>query len=172
MKHDDIEILDFDEEIDYTNKNIIVEKKKVSNIVESEPIKKKVNSSLNMKKSNKYCLGEKIFITISILFIIGCFVFYGYRTYYYYHKTHDVVKNISLKEKLTSLNNITYQNDGLYEKEGYFYYKGADVNNYVYYSGRLFRIIDISNDGIRLIEDDTETNLIWGIDTNYKDSYI
>lgn len=119
----------------------------------------------------KFTKGEKIFLIFSILFIIGCFIFYGYRTYYYYHITHDVVKNITLKDKLTSLSNIAYQNDGLYEKSGYFYYKGVDVNNYVYYSGRLFRIIDVS-DGIRMIEDDTTTNLVWSYDTSYDESYV
>ena len=78
-----------------------------------------IESDDNKKKFTK---GEKIFLIFSILFIIGCFIFYWYRTYYYYHITHDVVKNITLKDKLTSLNNIAYQNDGLYEKSGYFYF--------------------------------------------------
>lgn len=123
------------------------------------------------KKKRSLRKGEKAFLIISVLFIIGCFIFYGYRTYHYYHVTHDVVKNVTLKDKLTALTNIAYQNDGLYEKSGYFYYKGADVNNYVYYSGRLFRIIDINN-GIRMIENDTETNLVWSYDTNYNSSYV
>ena len=171
MKDDDIEILDFDEEIISSKKGIIVEKKIVlnNNIENNENEKKKKNKKTKDKR--KYGLGEKLFTILSILFIIGCFIFYGYRTYYYYHKTHDIVKNITLKDKLTSLNNITYQNDGLYEKKGYFYYKGINVNNYVYYSGRLFRIIDIS-DGIRMIEESTETNIVWGIDTSFKESYI
>ncbi len=146
MQNNDIEILDFDNEENDTKK----------------------------KKKTKYKMirkGEKAFLIISILFIIGCFIFYGYRTYHYYHLTHDIVKNITLKEKLTSLNNIAYQNDGLYEKTGYFYYKGVDVNNYVYYSGRLFRIIDIDK-GIRMIEEETETNLVWTFDSNYGNSYI
>ena len=151
MQNDNIEILDFDnEEID-TKKR-----------------KNKKNKKTKYKMIRK---GEKAFLIISILFIIGCFIFYGYRTYHYYHLTHDVVKNITLKEKLTALNNIAYQDDGLYEKTGYFYYKGVEVNNYVYYSGRLFRIIDIDK-GIRMIEEETETNLVWGVDSNYDNSYI
>ena len=162
MQDEDIEILDLDEEIIYTKKEVVIEKK----VIISEPV-----SIKKEKKKKKMRLGEKIFLAISILFILGCFVFYGYRTYYYYHLTHDAVKNITLKEKLTTLNNIAYQNDGLYEKEGYFFYKGIDVNNYVYYSGRLFRIIDINN-GIRMIEEETLTNLVWTFESDYKDSYI
>ena len=201
MKDDDIEILDFDEEIIYTRKEVKVQKKvlisddlitKVSvdkkeireiksranndkrNIKEIETKTKKnkrEKEDKQEKDKRKYSFGEKVFLIASILFIIGCFIFYGYRTYHYYHATHDVVKNITLKEKLTSLNNITYQNDGLYEKTGYFYYKGSDVNNYVYYSGRLFRIIDIDKD-IRMIEDETTTNLVWGVDSTYEESNI
>ena len=177
MKNEDIEILDLDEEIIYTNSNVVASKKVFDKRLKNNNIKihqtkiADLKEVIPMKKRKKLGKGEKVFLIFSILFILGCFAFYGYRTYYYYHLTHDVVKNITLKEKLTSLNNIAYQNDGLYEKNGYFYYKGFDVSNYVYYSGRLFRIIDIS-DGIRMIEDETETNLIWTIDSDYKNSNI
>ncbi len=171
MVDEDIEILDLDEEIIYTKKEVVVE----SVIEEHIPVKKleEITSAKHAMKKTKKKMGicQKLFLIISILFILGCFAFYGYRTYHYYHLTHDVVKNITLKDKLTALNNIAYQNDGLYEKNGYFYYKGTDVNNYVYYSGRLFRIIDINN-GIRMIEEDTSTNLVWTFDSDYKDSYI
>ena len=197
MKDDDIEILDLDEEIIYTKKEVIVEKKVLINDdlmsratlhkEEVQEIKAKVNEpkletkeekieskghkKKKTKEKRKYGLGERIFLIVSILFIIGCFIFYGYRTYYYYHTSHDVAKNVTLKEKLTSLGNIAYQNDGLYEKTGYFYYKGVDVNNYVYYSGRLFRIIDIDTD-IRMIDDETLTNIVWGVDSTYEKSNI
>ncbi len=144
-----------------------------SNIEIIDDLEDEISTKENVVNKKKKSLrkGEKAFLIISVLFIIGCFIFYGYRTYHYYHVTHDVVKSVTLKDKLTALTNIAYQNDGLYEKSGYFYYKGTDVNNYVYYSGRLFRIIDINN-GIRMIEEDTETNLVWSYETNYKSSYV
>ena len=213
MKDDDIEILDFDEEIIYTKKKVVVQKKVLINddfigkaSIKQEEIKEirsKVNDikkkeieliddedndnkskikgnnkekklKVDAKKKNgkrKYTRFEKMFLIFSILFILISLGFYGYRTYYYYHKTHDIVKNITIKDKLTALENIAYQGDGLYEKNGYFYFKGTDINNYVYYSGRLFRIIDIDND-IRMIEENTNTNLIWGVDSNYNDSSV
>ena len=147
---EEIEILDFDD----------------NNVDNKKSQKKKTK----MKK-RKLKKGEKIFLFLNILIIIGIIGFYGYRTFYYYNKTHNEEHDITLKEKLTALNNISFHEDGLYERDGYFYYKGLEVNNYVYYSGRLFRIIDIS-DGIRMIDDDTSTNLVWGIDTDYNDSLI
>ena len=126
MNNDDIEILDFDDDEINTQKEIKKENK--TEYHEYVPIEKTKG-----KKKNKMRLGEKIFLAFSILFILGCFAFFGYRTYHYYHLTHDKVNNITLKDKLTTLNNIAYQDDGLYEKSGYFYYKGIDVNNYVYY---------------------------------------
>lgn len=160
MKDDNIEFLDLAEEVVYTKKEVVVEQ---SVAIEGKP--------LNKKEKKRLRTGEKVFLAVSILFIIGCFIFYGYRTYHYYHATHDVVKNITLGDKLTTLNNIAFKDDGLYEKTGYFYYKGSDVNNYAYYSGRLFRIIDIG-DTIRLIEDETETNLVWTYESDYNDSHI
>lgn len=177
MKDDDIEILDLDEEVIYTNNSVIIDKKLLSKRAKNIKVKideeqiNELKEGILKKKDKRLRIGEKIFLILSILFILGCFAFYGYRTYYYYHLTHDVVKNITIKDKLTSLNNIAYQNDGLYEKDGYFYYKGVNVDNYVYYSGRLFRIIDINN-GIRMIEDSTSTNLVWTFDSDYENSKI
>ena len=174
MQDEDIEILDLDEEIIYTkgevtaSNNVFDKRLKNNPKVDIQDIKELKAIS---KKKRKLSKGEKAFLILSILFIIGCFAFYGYRTYYYYHLTHDVAKNITLVDKLTSLNNIAYQNDGLYEKDGYFYYKGRDVSNYVYYSGRLFRIIDINN-GIRMIDDETLTNLVWTFNSDYQESLI
>lgn len=154
----------------------IILKKKQKNIKDNKKNKviqkrKEQRKKVSIKKQNKLTRKEKTFLFLNILIILGLIGFYGYRVYYYYHLTHDEVKSITMKDKLTSLNNIEYHKDGLYEKEGYFYYKGVDVDNYVYYSGRMFRIIDISN-GIRMIEDDTETNLIWSIDSDYQNSVI
>lgn len=128
--------------------------------------KKKKNKKRKMRK------GEKIFVFFNILVILGIIGFYAYRTVYYYKLSHEVEGEISLKDKLTALDNLEYQNDGLYEKSNYFYYKGVNVNNYVYYSGRMFRIIDISDNGIRMIDDETSTNIVYGVNQEYSKSNI
>lgn len=164
---EEIEVLDLndDKNINKTIDQVKKENKDKKIII----VKEKSNKKEKIKK--KLRKGEKIFLLVNVLIILGIIGFYAYRTVYYYKLSHEIKMNVTLKERLTSLDNIAYQNDGLYENNGYFYYKGHDVNNYVYYSGRMFRIIDIQN-GIRLISDDTTTNLVWGIDTNYENSNI
>lgn len=124
------------------------------------------------KKKKKLRKCEKLFILINVLIIFGIIGYYAYRTVHYYKLSHEVVENITLKEKVAAFDKLTFQNDGLYENNGYYYFKGNDVDNYVYYSGRMFRIIDIDKDNVRLIEDDSNTNLVWGVDTNFSDSIV
>ncbi len=144
----------------YNKKEIIEEE---IEIIDDEPI--------NKKTKNKLKKGEKIFIILNILVILLIIAYYAYRTVYYYKREHDNNKDITLKEKITRLENITYQNDGLYVNDDYYYFRGVDVDNYLYYSGRMFRIISIS-DGIKMIEDNSVVNLVYGINSSYNESLI
>ena len=143
------------------------------------------DSSYNIKRKKiserKLTRGEKLFLLANIIIILGLIGYYGYRAIYYYKREHQVEDKITLKEKITNIENITYKDDGLYEKNDYFFYKGKNVDNYVYYSGRMFRIISIKDD-IKMIEDDIVTNLVYGLDKydksvihewlgNYLDTY-
>ncbi len=155
-------------------KNAVDEKKKETKKIK-EIIEVIDNEETQSKEKRKYTKrmkkGEKIFVLVNILVILSIIGYYAYRTVHYYKIEHHVEANITLKDKITRIDNITYQGDGLYEKDNVYYFKGTDVNNYVYYSGRIFRIIDI-NDGIRMIEEDNITNLVWGMDSEYKESLI
>ena len=153
---EEIEILDLDDN------NI---KKKIDN---KKTVKSKKRKEKQKRKMTKK---EKVFLLCNILVILGIIGVYAYRTVHYYKLSHNVVTDVTLKEKLTTLDKLSFQNDGLYEEDKTFYFKGSDVNNYVYYSGRMFRIIDINN-GIRMIEDETGTNLVWNVDGNFNDSLI
>ena len=123
------------------------------------------------EKKNKLKKSEKIFIVLNIVIILLLIAYYGYRTVYYYKREHKKEEKITLKEKITEIGNITYKDDGLYVKDNNYYFKGSNVNNYVYYSGRMFRIISIEED-IKMIEDDNATNLIYSIDEKYDKSII
>ena len=114
---------------------------------------------------------EKIFFIINLLIILGIIGYYGYRTIYYYKISHEINVDVTLKDKILSFGKIVYQNDGLYEKDQQYFFKGIDVDNYIYYSGRMFRIIEINN-GIKAIDEETLTNIVWTVDTDYEKSHI
>lgn len=123
------------------------------------------------KEKTKLKLWEKIFIITNIVIILLIISIYAYRTVRYYKKLNYVESNPNLLEKITS--NITYKGDGLYKKDDdNFYYSGKEVNNYLYYSGRLWRIIGIDKTGIKLITEDNQTVLVWGNNTNFENSII
>ena len=70
------------------------------------------------------------------------------------------------------MDNIVYKDDGLYEKDHKYYFKGSNVNNYLFYQGRIYRIISIDN-GIKIINNDILTNLVWQKEIgNYEKSMI
>ena len=142
----------------------------IDDIEEIEVLTDEGNVSEN-KKKNKLQKGEKLFLIINIFIILSLIIYYGYRTVYYYKREHKKEDKITLKEKITNISNITYKDDGLYEKDNYFYYKGKNVNNYVYYSGRMFRIISI-DDNIKVIEDNVSSNLVYGLNKKYDESII
>ncbi len=128
-----------------------------------------------MKKSDKkgYKKWEKWFILASILVIVICFIVYGSRLIYYYVLEHPKEVDNRLMTHIIK-REVVYTGDGLYQndkKDGY-YYKGMDVNNYLWYSGRLFRIISIDDIGIRMITDDTQGSIVWSVNKEYKESYI
>ena len=162
IKDENIERLDL--EID--KEKALPKEVETKDIVEDNDKKKK-----KKKEKRKMRTGEKIFFILNLLILLGIAGYYGYRTIYYYKISHEVNTDITIKDKLLSFGNVVYQNDGLYEKGDVYYFKGKDVNNYLYFSGRMYRIIEINN-GIKAIEEETTTNLIWSIDTGYNESNI
>ena len=123
------------------------------------------------KEKTKLKLWEKIFIITNIVIILLTISIYAYRTIHYYKKLNYVESNHNLLEKIKS--NITYKGDGLYKKdEDNYYYNGKEVNNYLSFSGRLWRMIGIDKTGIKLITEDNQTLLVWGNNTNFENSII
>lgn len=130
-------------------------------------MKEKKKTKIKFKKIN-------IFIALNILFLLGCCVFYGSRLIYYYKVEHPKVKaNEDLVDLVTLKKNITTVGSGLYKTDDGYVYKGDKVANYVQYSGRLWRVISVDKDNnIKLITDASQTSLVWGISTDYKNSYV
>lgn len=121
---------------------------------------------------------QKVFIFISIIFISFCILFYGFRFIYYYRKYNkkaDDGKTIQLLSATIRSNNepVTI-GDGLYSIGSEFIFKGKSVNNYLMYSGLLWRIVKINNDGsINLVTDKNMNEFMWGTaGSNYNSSQI
>ena len=120
---------------------------------------------------------ENIFNIISIIFIIGCCVFYGYRLVKYYKIFNP--KKTELNGGLLSISipknsAIVTSGDGLYHIGGSYIYKGNVDNNYITFSGLTFRILKINyGSTIDLVLDDPIISLNWNKElTSYDKSTL
>lgn len=137
-------------------------------------MKDKDNTKLknNIKLPKKW---EKIFVISNIVIIIGLLIFYGYRTIYYYKLTNGKPTDNKLFTYIMKKEKIMYSDSGLYQDindNDFYFYKGDNVNNYVYYAGRIYRIVSISKDNFKLIADQSETSLVSSYNETYSNSYI
>lgn len=117
---------------------------------------------------------EKKFVVISIITILVFLCLYSYRLVYYYSKEHPKNNDGSIYPKLYEKILTTYDRlNGLYKdsnNNSYYFYGDVD-NNYVLFSGKLFRIISLDEDGnLKLISENSQTILANG--KGYKKSYV
>ena len=121
---------------------------------------------------------QTIFCLLSLIFIIGCCIFYGNRLIKYYKiynpKTESGESVRLISTTITQEVPIVFEGDGLYRENGVYIYKGSDVNNYIKYSNMLWRIVRTNGDGsIEIILDDYINILAWDFKGNeYIDSDI
>ena len=135
-------------------------------------------SKNNKKMRKKHYLGVKEFLFnfISLVFMIGVGLYFGYRSLYYYSKL-----NKKDKAEAQTLNGMILQHthvvggeeNGLHHDSLGYYYKGNVDNNYVKFSNRIFRIIRIYEDNsVQLISDDYVGVFPWGEDYEYSTSNV
>lgn len=142
--------------------------------IEEQTQKKKVVK----RKLKKGLLAQTIFCILSLFFIIGCFIYYGIRFYKYYHIFNPKDENgkaVSLiSNHITSNATFVYEGDGLYLTNGNYIYKGINVDNYIKYSGFMWRIIKINEDKtIDIVLDESINNLKWNSTiSNFNDTDI
>ena len=116
---------------------------------------------------------KTIFIVASILFLASCLIFYAARFIKYYKLEHPSIKKDDNLYKLVTLEkNMAEIGDGLYKKDKDYIFKGKNINNYVLYSGLLWRVVGTDNKNVRMVRDSNDTILVYGINTNYSNSYI
>lgn len=136
-------------------------------------MKKKLNTS-------------KIFIFASILFLGTLAIIYGYRFihyYRYYHNTTEINTTVSepvsiskhilsfrgTEEDIANNKPTSLQKDN----DGTYYFKGQVKNNYIYYSGLLWRIVKLNEDNtVTLITEENQTQLTYGETNKYEKSYV
>ena len=115
---------------------------------------------------------KKVFIFISAIFLLSLIVFYSYRFIHYYRIENGYVEDEKkfFTDELEKTINITDTNGGLYVIEDEYIYKYNTLENYLWYSGQLWRILKINEDKtIDIILDDSITLL----NSNYEnEDYI
>lgn len=167
---------DIDEELEIIGEDDLIKKVDNINIEEEKPLIKK--KTVKKKKLKKKLLAQTIFCGVSVLFIVGCFVFYGIRFFKYYRLFNPKTssgKSVSLLSNYVNKNsNIVYEGSGAYKVKGALIYKGDKVDNYLEYSGLTWRIIKINQDNtIDLVLDDEINELIWDSEIkDFKDSDV
>ncbi len=121
---------------------------------------------------------QVVFCTLSIIFILGCCVYYGSRMIKFYKiynpKTENGEQVKLLGSSITSDVALSTEGDGLYRVSGSYIYKGVDVDNYVEFGNTLWRIIKINSDGsIEMATDSYVNALDWNTTiTDYANSDI
>lgn len=112
-------------------------------------------------------------IVINILWIVVLAFYYMFRFVYYYQMEHrTTAKTNLLADTITLDKNVVAEGSGLYHENGAYVYKGNVTNNYVYYSGLRWRILEVDeNDNIRMVTDEAMTTLYYGM-AGYDHSYV
>ena len=152
----EIDVLGETREQDYTKPIVVVAKTRSSRYKEEDQKKEdkndkeEVKSMGKKKKKRKLKKGiiQKSFWLISILFILGCCIFYGTRMIKYYRIYNP--KSSAAKtfgDSIVKGSSIVTNGSGLYKVSGNYIYKGSEANNYLKYSNLMWRIIEIYEDG-------------------------
>ena len=129
------------------------------------------------KKKKKMSKFELIFDLISVVFLVGFAIFYGYRMIHY--KKIFTPKSSDGKKIVLLNNTIKAENDnGLVQEGRYYIFKGENAKNYIKFSNMLFRITKINSDGtMEMVLDDTLNYLAFDkekyeFDTSNIDNYL
>ena len=150
---EEIEVIDID------NNEEIREEKELRDVKAEKQYKKK-------RKLKKGLFFRAVFCFISIVFVLGCCIFYGTRLVKYYkiyNPKDSSGKSIKLlADSILGSSSFVYEGEGLYNSGGNYIYKGENVNNYLEYSNLTWRILKINSDNtIDIVLDKSINNLKW-----------
>lgn len=113
---------------------------------------KKIKEPHAVEDSNVSCTGY-----VTIVMKNEKYIFKPYLKCGKYYETTTIASYIQDNE------NIVSQDDGLYKIEGKFVYKGENPNNYILLGEKLYRIIEINEDGeLKIISTvKVNDNFVW-----------
>ena len=163
-----------------TDRNYVVKNGKLADIAPTIlsymnlDIPKEMTGEILIEKP-KESKKEKIFIVLSIIILLAFSINYIYRFITY--RNEEIVPPSTEKNKQTLSNKIleierVTEGNGIHSINGGAVYYGNVTNNYVLYSGILFRIIKVNSDGtVKLITDQNVTSMVYGTG-DYESSYI
>lgn len=114
---------------------------------------------------------RKIFVIISAIFLSFMVSFYGYRLVHFYLKEKEKdTTSYTMIAYLTKEENLI--NNKLIKEENRYYFPKDAQNNYLYFSGLMYRILYMDDKTIYAITDQVVTNLKYGITSDYNASNI
>ena len=119
-----------------------------------------------------------ILITLNLIVLFAIVGFYTFRLVKYYLIENGGGNDDSatlLVDEIKKKQSFLDETKGLVfdEEKNVFKYKGQVEDNYVLYSGMLFRIVAIDNENnIRMVSEDNVTLLYPGLDNDYDKSYV
>lgn len=118
-----------------------------------------------------------VLVTLNILVLLIIVIFYTGRLIKYYNKEHGSKKDDTtlFVDELKKHQSMLDETKGLVlnDETGIMTYKGDVNDNYVLYSGMMFRILGIdSDDNIKLVSEDNVTLIYPGFDKGYDKSYV
>ena len=157
------------------NKKKITSKTKRNEELEVIGESKKGKRTRRRKKNKRpYGPKEKAFIVTSFVIAICVFLFYGYRSLKYYSRetSNKKADNVTIASAVINNNKITKEKDGLRAMKRGYYFSGKVENNYVKAFNRLYRIIDIDTDKVKIVSADNEAIFIYGDENQYSSSNL
>ena len=105
---------------------------------------------------------QKIFCFFSVLFILGCFLYYGSRfvKLYLENKERETVEKNTLAKIIKDNNE---DNESFKSINGENYFIKNTTNNYLWYSNILWRIIKVNGDNsVTVISENALSSLAYG----------
>ncbi len=133
------------------------------------------------KEKNKIKIGfpQRTFQVLNTLLILLILGFYLYRAIDFRNQFIALYSEVTSEEHPVYLSEaliskVIGDNDGVWKDENEnYHYRGNPKYNYVSYSGRIFRVLDINTDGeVRMVEQDNTGSFILDDSATYSESLI